>query len=569
MQIGPYVVEGELGRGGFGVVFRARSASGEVVAIKVLLDADAERLARFERERKLVGAFTARDGFVPLLDAGEVSGRPYLVMPLVPGGTLRDRLKRGRLEVGESVALARALARALAGAHERGVVHRDLKPENVLFDGEGKPLIADLGLAKALSETGSGRSLSRTGQGAGTPGYMAPEQIDDSKRVGPAADVFALGAILYECLAGRPAIDAASPLARLSLTAQAKVKPIQEQRPEVPDALAALVHRALADAAEKRFRDAGELANALAATSGERRSSLRVAAIVAVLVLALAAVAVAFALRRRGSRPGPPASVSPESAETLHARARAKLAANDAAGALPDLEKVVALSPQSAAAWTDLGVARNWLGDHAGAIAAHSKAIERVPSFALAWSNRAVAKAAIGDRQGAVADAERVTGLTPNSAEAWDRLGYQRARAGDQRGAIVDFTHAMELDPRFLQAWLDRAESRVAIEDFPAASKDYSRAIELRPTDARLYEQRGQVRLKIKDGARDAEADFTKAIELDPKRPELLLLRFNARKELGDAEGAVADLEQFVKLAPDHPQAEKAREKIRAYNAAR
>ncbi len=271
MKIGPYEVLSELGRGGMGVVQRVRAPGGEELALKLLLQVDAETLGRFERERRLIGTFTAHDGFVPLVDAGTSPAGPYLVMPLLTGGTLRDRLRKGRLAIDEALALGRALAAALGRAHERGIVHRDLKPENILFDGDGRgsrtprPLIADLGLAKHFDRSASGASvsLSRTGILAGTPGYLAPEQMDDSKHVGPQADVFALGAIVYECLAGEPPFQGAGPSAKLANTARGKVRPLREVRPEIPASIALVVHRALAARPEERFSSGLELLHAL------------------------------------------------------------------------------------------------------------------------------------------------------------------------------------------------------------------------------------------------------------------------------------------------------------------
>ncbi len=632
MQIGPYVVEGELGRGGFGVVYRARSNAGEAVAVKVLLDADPERSARFEREQKLLGTFTARDGFVPLLDAGRVAAGPYLVMPLVAGGTLRERLRRGRLEVGEAVALGRSLARALALAHERGIVHRDLKPENVIFDAEGRPLVADLGLAKVFGDSGrSGASLSRTGQGAGTPGYMAPEQIDDSKHVGASADVFALGAILYECLAGCPAIDAGSPLARLAFTARANVKPLREHRPDVPPALALLVHRALADAPEKRFRDAGELERALAAAPRARRSSRPALALAVVAVVSL--VGFAALLARDGGRVEP---VRPEAAEELLEHGRAALRRGDPRAALLELDKAVALDPRLARAWNARGASRNQLGDGVGAIADFTRAIELSPATPDAWLNRGQARESAGDLAGAIADYgkgielepregaswsrrgkarvaagdvvgaradfDRAVELAPASAAAWTDRGVARAHGGDHAGALADYGKAIELDPGFALAWSNRGVEKAAAGDhsgaiadaaqvtrleprsaeawdrlgFAKASAgdrkgaiaDYTRALELDPKHAPAWTDRADARSNEGDLAGAVE-DLTRAIELEPRNPELLLQRFNARKDLGDGEGAVADLERFVAIAPDLPQAEGAREKIRKYRAAK
>src|SRR5262249_41050417 len=160
----------------------------------------------------LLAAFGEEDGFVPLLDEGTSEEGPFLVMPFLAGGTLRDKLREGPLKVGAALDLGVALAAALGRAHARGVVHRDLKPENVLYardaDGRERPLVADLGLAKHFDRDVHGAtasvSLSTHGSFRGTAGYMAPEQMADAKSVGPEADVFALGAILYECLAGVP-----------------------------------------------------------------------------------------------------------------------------------------------------------------------------------------------------------------------------------------------------------------------------------------------------------------------------------------------------------------------------
>src|SRR5581483_5775935 len=128
MRLGPYEVLEEVGRGGAGVVYRARSPERGEVALKVLGRCDPERLERFERERRLLASFTAQDGFVPLLDAGAAEVTPFLVMPFLSGGTLAERLARGPLGVEAARALGERLAAALGRAHARGVVHRDLKP---------------------------------------------------------------------------------------------------------------------------------------------------------------------------------------------------------------------------------------------------------------------------------------------------------------------------------------------------------------------------------------------------------------------------------------------------------
>ncbi|MCO5166435.1 MAG: serine/threonine protein kinase [Planctomycetes bacterium] len=262
---GPYQLLDELGRGGGGVVVRARGPDGALVALKLLPGGragDAEALARFARETRLQAWLGAAQGFVPLLDHGVGPRGPYLVMPLLPGGTLRDRLRAGPLPVDDAVALVRRVARAMALAHAHGVVHRDLKPENVLFAADGAPLVADLGLARHLAPTDD--AASRTGEFRGTLGYAAPEQLDDAARAGPPADVFALGAILHECLAGAPPFGGGGELERIARTRAGKVEPLRRARPDAPPWLAAVVERALAPRPDDRYPHAGALARALA-----------------------------------------------------------------------------------------------------------------------------------------------------------------------------------------------------------------------------------------------------------------------------------------------------------------
>ncbi|MCW8142131.1 MAG: serine/threonine protein kinase, partial [Planctomycetota bacterium] len=245
-RVGPYEVLGPLARGGAGVVLRARSADGREVAVKILRNITPAAAGRFARERTLQAELGLAEGFVPLLDAGVGPSGPWLAMPLVPGGTLRDRLLRGgAMPIAEAIALVRRLAEALARAPARGIVHRDLKPENILFTADGVPLVADLGLAKREGGAPTGISLSATGEFRGTIGYMAPEQMRDAKSVGPPADVFALGAILYECVSGQPAFTGDTVVLVIARLSAGMVEPLASLRPDTPRWLARLVEDCL------------------------------------------------------------------------------------------------------------------------------------------------------------------------------------------------------------------------------------------------------------------------------------------------------------------------------------
>jgi len=297
VKIGPYDVLREIGRGGMGSVLRARGPDGRDVAIKLLLRPEARNsAARFERERRILASLGEAEGFVPLLDSGTSPQGPYIVMPFVGGGTLRLRLAEGPLEIDETLALGKALAAAIGRAHARGVIHRDLKPENVLFteatgQRKARPLVTDLGLAKHFSDTAPGASqsvsLSQTGELMGSAGYMAPEQLVDSKTTGPPADVFALGAILYECLAGKPAFEGEAIHEVLAKIALGDHEPLASARPDVPAPLASLIERTLATKLEARPADGVALLRELEACAKAPRGSRGRSKVAAAAFLAL------------------------------------------------------------------------------------------------------------------------------------------------------------------------------------------------------------------------------------------------------------------------------------------
>jgi formylglycine-generating enzyme required for sulfatase activity/serine/threonine protein kinase len=269
LDLGGYELLAEIGRGGFGRVVKARSRDGRFFAVKLLLDQDEEQRARFERERRFLEELLGRaEGFVPVVASGTTAtGEPYLVMPFMAGGTLRARLARGPLSPEETLVLGRKLATAAGWAHSRGIVHRDLKPENILFDASGEPWVADLGLAKHYSSKAKGASrsveLTLGGTFLGTAMYMAPEQIDDAKDVGPRADVFALGAILYECLAGKPAFAGATLPETIVRVTLGRYVPLREARPEAPASLSGPIATALECDPEARHADGFAFGRAL------------------------------------------------------------------------------------------------------------------------------------------------------------------------------------------------------------------------------------------------------------------------------------------------------------------
>jgi WD40 repeat protein/serine/threonine protein kinase/tetratricopeptide (TPR) repeat protein len=257
-----YEVLGELGRGGMGVVYRARQVRlGRTVALKVLLagaHAGEQDLARFRAEAEAV-ARLQHPNVVQIHEVGEEGGRPYLALEYVEGGSLADKLKGTPLPAREAAGLVETLARAVHAAHERGVVHRDLKPANVLLTSDGTPKVVDFGLAKRLD----GATLhTQTGAVLGTPDFMAPEQAEGMP-AGPAADVHALGAILYVMLTGRPPFVAENALDTLLRVRLDEPVPPSVLQPKTPRDLATVCLKCLRKDPARRYASALALADDL------------------------------------------------------------------------------------------------------------------------------------------------------------------------------------------------------------------------------------------------------------------------------------------------------------------
>jgi len=271
---GRYTIERELGRGGWATVYLAHDERHDrPVALKVLRPDLAMALGpgRFLREITIAGRLT-HPHILPLYDSGEVGDALYFVMPYVEGESLRHRLLRERqLPLTDALGIAQQIADALAFAHEHNVIHRDIKPENILLEGD-QAYVADFGIARAIV-VAAGDTLSSPGLAVGTPAYMSPEQAAGSTNLDGRSDLYSLGCVVYEMLAGEP--PHTGPTVQTILARQQIEEPrsIRVVRPSVPEDVERVVLKALAKAPADRFTTVSEFADALAGSAGRRRSA--------------------------------------------------------------------------------------------------------------------------------------------------------------------------------------------------------------------------------------------------------------------------------------------------------
>lgn len=266
-----YRVLDQIAVGGMGTVWLAEDRLlGRRVAVKVL----AEQLAseplfvkRFEREARTAAALSAHPNVITIYDVGEHAGRPFIVMAYLPGGTVRDRIKSGRVDRGDAVAWLRDTAAALDFAHAQGVIHRDVKPQNLLFDGEGRVIVADLGIARAAYED----SLTGSGELLGTASYISPEQAMGGPATA-ASDRYSLAVVAYQLLTGSRPFGGGSFAEQALQQIEAEPEPPSTHAPDLSPEADAVLMRGLAKDPDERWGSATAFASALGSALGDGAS---------------------------------------------------------------------------------------------------------------------------------------------------------------------------------------------------------------------------------------------------------------------------------------------------------
>jgi serine/threonine protein kinase/tetratricopeptide (TPR) repeat protein len=615
-RIGRYAVQGELGRGAMGVVYRAHDARlRRDVAVKLAIaGGDRGRLLRRLSVEAVALGRLRHPGIVTLHEVGEHEGHPFLVMDLVEGRSLQDRLDQGGpLPPLEAARIARQLALALAHAHERGVLHRDVKPTNVLLPPEG-PVLTDFGLARD-ADLASG--VTTPGHVLGTPGFWPPEQARGKRdQVGPASDVYALGATLFAALTGRPPFEGETLLETVAATCQEPPPPPSSLAPGVGPGLDAIVLRALEKAPADRFPSAQAMAEALerwlvagdprpARARPRRPGGAGLIGGLGLLALAVVAVAGALLIREQHAAeaqaqpptpppaPSPPTTPSPPPPASSTTPAPATTPA-PVAPVPPDAPPRVtevqppAQPPPAGEAPRDAfarGLTLELHGRFALAAAEFDRALAGAPDLAAALVHRARCRAALADPNGAEADLLRAIALhgawdpTP-----WFTRGALRDDRGDAKGGAEDLARAAALAPDCLSvvnryavalmgagrrpdalavldgvirahptswvAWYYRGWARRREGDLLGAQEDLTRAVTLSAAADMAWYERARVRLLL-DDLEGARSDASRALDLDPANADAWDVRAEARGRLGDARGMEGDETQVLRLTPD------------------
>jgi serine/threonine protein kinase/Tfp pilus assembly protein PilF len=541
-----YVLVELIGQGGMGSVYKARQVRmNRLVAVKVVKREALKSpvaVERFLREAR-AAAMLAHANIVTVFDSNAVGGVHFMVMEFIEGTDLSRWVKeKGPLPVPHACEYVRQAALGLQHAHEQGLVHRDVKPHNLMLTKQGVVKVMDLGLART-AQTLQGESategLTDTGAVMGTVDYISPEQARNAKKVDIRADVYSLGCTLYHLLAGRVPFGGESMTEKLLQHQLEEPEVLERIRPDVPEALGAVVRKMMAKQPEDRYQTPSAVAQALepftrlaqlVAPGGivvlprnsttadtvlqtslqpvsrpraRSRKSLVAALLAGVLLLA----GVGWLLSRSARTTESAAIASAGSPTATH---------STASGWRTTTTGLVPGNRDRAMALFQLGKAAQAKGQFEAAIEKYSESLALYPDNVDALNNRGNVYRLLKRLDEALADYERAIKVAPTTAQPYVGRGGVYLSQNQPNKALADFDKAIQLNPRLAVAYNARGFAHYLKADYDRALPDFGKAIELDPKLAQAYLGRGQTHAKL-GNQRQAEADFKKAAELDPK----------------------------------------------------
>jgi TolB-like protein/Tfp pilus assembly protein PilF len=593
----------QLGAGGMAVVYEALDTRYQrPVALKVMRPELAQALGarRFDREIR-IAARLSHPHIVPVHESGAAGDLLYYVMPLVEGESLRALLERkGQLELQEALGIVREVGRGLAYAHQEGVIHRDLKPENVMLT-RGVAMVADFGIALGPERERNDR-LTGTGLAIGTPAYMSPEQSLGESQITAASDIYSLGCIVYEMLAGKPPFAAGSRLALLALKSSAQVAQLDTLRTDLPRHIALAVSKAMAPDPAQRFQSVEEFLAALDAPAGAaRRAVPRLSRVAALLLLAVLAGFTAWRLalnRGRQTSSVTVVAVLPfEHIGPAGERYFTEGIAGEIAGRIAELPRLRVIPPQGTgsprsdmvAAARQLGAAFLLLGTvrmdpgRSWTMVRVSTQLFRGDNGHLIWREDLDAALTAGEMfrvQRQIADSVaaylnvglRAEGLQALSAGQTENIeAYRSYLRGNlhasqflvrsaQAAALEEYGRAVELDPNFALAYARLAQTSALYSGFDRSAENARRTAEaveraerLRPNDPETRIAKGAYLLFVRKRPDSAMLEFSAARSSLASNPYLHWAIGWVQRQRGHFAAAESSFAEAVRVDPLSP----------------
>jgi len=565
---GRYAVEREIGRGGMATVYLAQDLKHRrPVAVKILHPHIAAQLGtdRFLREIQ-IAARLSHPHILALIDSGEADGLLYYIMPYIQGESLRDRMVRGKLPLEEALQITRHVASALGYAHNQGVVHRDIKPENVMLH-EGEAMVTDFGIAKAVSAAGN-ENLTQTGSTVGTPAYMSPEQASGEGDLDGRSDLYSLGCMAYELLAGVPPFTGTNAQAIIMKRFAENPPPLRAANPGVPDNVERAIARAMERQPADRFATTLQFAQALA-VPGISTTPSGPRPVTASLPAAPKAKSVAVL---------PFVDMSPEKDQDYFTDGMAEEIIN----ALTKIQALRVASRSSAFAFKGKNQDIRAVGEQLGVSTVLEGSVRNVADGYHLWSDRydrqmedvfavqdEIAENIVKALRLVLSENEKkaIEQARPENVQAYDyylrgRQFVHQYREKSLQFARRMFQRAIEVDPAFAKAyagladcssmlynWWDAVEAN--LNQAESASK---KALELAPDLAEAHASRGFA-LTLSKRYREAEQEFETAIQLDPTLFEAYYFYARTSFEQGKLEPAARLFEKAAEVRPEDFQA--------------